>query len=97
MGENGPMFEIGEDRAVVVRVVSRSEPEPDEEVAGKIRELIRNEKAEVAILEAKTVTLINLSMGFLWEVANGMICFSRSRANRRTGNQEISGNFRCCL
>ena len=28
VGENGPMFEIGDDKAVVVRVVSRSEPEP---------------------------------------------------------------------
>jgi len=93
VGENGPMFEIGEDRAVVVRVVSRSEPEPIaiEEVAGKIRELIRNEKAEVAILEAKTVAFDKLIDGVsVSEVANeNDLRWSVHELTGRTGNQEI--------
>ena len=93
VGENGPMFEIGDDRAVVMRVVSRSEPEPIaiEEVSGNIRELIRNEKAEIAILEAKTVAFDKLIEGVsVTEVAseNGLRWSVHELAGR-TGNQEI--------
>ena len=93
VGENGPMFEIGDDKAVVVRVVSRSEPEPIaiEEVSEKIQESIRNEKAEIAILEAKTVAFDKLIEGVsVTEVAseNGLRWSVHELAGR-TGNQEI--------
>ena len=93
VGENGPMFEIGDDRAVVVRVVSRSEPEPIsiEEVSGNIQELIRNEKAEIAILEAKTAAFDKLIEGVsVSEVANeNGLRWSVHELTGRTGNQEI--------
>ena len=93
VGENGPMFEIGDDRAVVVRVVSRSEPEPIaiEEVSENIQESIRNEKAEIAILEAKAVAFDKLIEGVsVTEVAseNGLRWSVHELAGR-TGNQEI--------
>ena len=93
VGENGPMFEIGDDKAVVVRVVSRSEPEPIaiEEVSENIQESIRNEKAEIAILEAKAVAFNKLIEGVsVTEVAseNGLRWSVHELAGR-TGNQEI--------
>ena len=93
VGENGPMFEIGDDKAVVVRVVSRSEPEPIaiEEVSENIQESIRNEKAEIAILEAKAVAFDKLIEGVsVTEVAseNGLRWSVHELAGR-TGNQEI--------
>ena len=93
VGENGPMFEIDDDRAVVVRVVSRSEPEPIsiEEVSGNIQESIRNEKAEIAILEAKALAFDKLIEGVsVTEVAseNGLRWSVHELAGR-TGNQEI--------
>ena len=93
VGENGPMFEIGDDKAVVVRVVSRSEPEPIaiEEVSENILESIRNEKAEIAILEAKAVAFNKLIEGVsVTEVAseNGLRWSVHELAGR-TGNQEI--------
>ncbi len=93
VGENGPMFEIDDDRAVVVRVVSRSEPEPIsiEEVSGNIQESIRNEKAEIAILEAKADAFDKLIEGVsVTEVAseNGLR-WSVHELAVRTGNQEI--------
>ena len=93
VGENGPMFEIGDGRAVVVRVVSRSEPEPIgiEQVSENIQESIRNEKAEIAILEAKAVAFDKLIEGVsVTEVAseNGLRWSVHELAGR-TGNQEI--------
>ena len=93
VGENGPMFEIGDDKAVVVRVVSRSEPEPIaiEEVSENIQESIRNEKAEIAILEAKAVAFDKLIEGVsVTEVAseNGLRWSVHELAGR-TGNKEI--------
>ena len=92
-GREQAMFEMGDDKAVVVRVVSRSEPEPIaiEEVSEKIQESIRNEKAEIAILEAKAVAFDKLIEGVsVTEVAseNGLRWSVHELAGR-TGNQEI--------
>ena len=93
VGENGPMFEIGDDRAIVVRIVSRADPEPIaiEQVSENIKEIISNEKAEIAIIEAKSVALDKIAEGVsVSEVAseNGLR-WSVHELVGRTGNQEI--------
>ena len=93
LGENGPLIELSDERAIVVRVHNRKDPEliALEEVSGIIEAALVGEKTDLAIAEAKTTAMQKIEDGVsVSEVADEYgLRWSSHELVRRTGSQDI--------
>ncbi|MDC0213384.1 SurA N-terminal domain-containing protein [Gammaproteobacteria bacterium] len=93
LGENGPLIEVGDERALVVRAYDRRDPDliPLEKISGLIKESLISEKTDIAIAEAQQTAMDRLQEGASVSVVADEfgLRWSSHEMVRRTTDQEI--------